>query len=133
MTILKEIWSKEGTDKEVTHTYKYILDLRNRIEETCDLAHELLQSAQTRYKKHFDRKARMRSLKIGEWALVLLPTDNNKLLMQWQGPYEVCEVVGVTDYRIRVGDTLRLFHINMLNKYTLREEVLGSVAAILDP
>ena len=133
MAILKELWSKEGTDKEVTHTYQYVLDLRNRIEETCDLAHEFLQSAQTRYKKHFDRKARMRSLKIGEWALVLLPTDNNKLFMQWQGPYEVCEVVGVTDYRIRVGDKLRLFHINMLKKYTLREEVVGSMAAILDP
>ena len=133
MAILKELWSKEGTDKEVTHAYQYFLDLRNRIEETCDLAHEFLQSAKTRYKKHFVRKARMRSLKIGEWALVLLPTDNNKLLMQWQGPCEVCEVEGVTDYRIRVGDKLRIFHINMLKKYTLREEIVGSMAAILDP
>ena len=133
MAILKELWSKEGTDTEVTHTYQYVLDLRNRIEETCDLAHEFLQSAQTRYKKHFDRKARMRSLKVGEWALVLLPTDSNKLLMQWQGPYEVQEVVGLTDYRIWVGDKLRLFHINMLKMYTLREEVVGSMAAILDP
>ena len=133
MAILKELWSKEGTDTEVTHTYQYVLDLRNRIEETCDLAHEFLQSAQTRYKKHFDRKARMRSLKFGEWALVLLPTDSNKLLMQWQGPYEVREVVGLTDYPIWVGDKLRLFHINMLKMYTLREEVVGSMAAILDP
>ena len=133
MAILKELWSKEGTDREVTHTYQYVLDLRNRIEETCDLAHEFLQSAQTRYKKHFDRKARMRSLRIGEWALVLLPTENNKLLMQWQGPYEVRETVGLTDYRIRVGDKLRLFHINMLKRYTMREEVVSSMAAVLDP
>ena len=133
MAILKELWSKEGTDREVTHTYQYVLDLRNRIEETCDLAHEFLQSAQTRYKKHFDRKARMRSLRIGEWALVLLPTENNKLLMQWQGPYEIRETVGLTDYRIRAVDKLRLFHINMLKRYTMREEVVSSTAAVLDP
>ena len=53
--------------------------------------------------------------------------------MQWQGPYEVREVVGLADYRIRVGDKLRLFHINMLKMYTLREEVVGTMAAILDP
>ena len=30
--------------------------------------------------------------------LVLLPTDHNKLLMQWKGPFEVSSVVGLNDY-----------------------------------
>ena len=34
--------------------------------------------------------------------LVLLPTDHNKLLMQWKGPFEVIAVMGLNDYRVRV-------------------------------
>ena len=31
--------------------------------------------------------------------LVLLPTNNNKLLMQWKGPYKVIERIGMNDYQ----------------------------------
>ena len=65
--------------------------------------------------------------------LVMLPTDHNKLLLRWKGPYPIMEKVGVAEYRIKIGEQLRLFHINMLRKYLDREPVLGAVAAILDP
>ena len=34
-----------------------------------------------RYNVHFDRKAKAMSLEAGDKALILLPTDSNKLLM----------------------------------------------------
>ena len=33
----------------------------------------------------------------GDKVLVLLPTDTNKLLLQWKGPYDVTRVVGPND------------------------------------
>ena len=133
MSILRDLWTKEGIDNEVITTYQYVFDLRNRIEDTCTLARENLLTAQQKYKKHFDKSARLRTMDIGERVLVMLPTDHNKLLLRWKGPYPVMEKVGVADYRIKIGEQLRLFHINMLRKYIDRESVLCGVAAILDP
>jgi len=53
----------------------------------------------------------MRELKAGDLALFLLPTAESKLLMQWRGPYTVTERVGLTDYRVRMGDTEKVCHI----------------------
>ena len=89
MEILKEIWLKErsGEEEEPTISYQYVLDLRNKIEETCEIAQRELQKASLQYKKYYDRKAKPRHLKPGDQALSLLPTDNNKLLLQWKGPF----------------------------------------------
>ena len=53
--------------------------------------------------------------------------------MQWKGPYEVVEMVGVNDYRIKIGDNHKLFHINMMKKYYERsdDDVMG-LAAIME-
>ena len=133
MSILRDLWTKEGIDNKVITTYQYVFDLRNRIEETCTLARENLLTAQQMYKKHFDKTARLRTMDVGERVLVMLPTDHNKLLLRWKGPYPIVENVGLADYRIKIGDQHRLFHVNMLRKYVDREPILCSVAAILDP
>ena len=84
MSILRDLWTKEGIDNEVITTYQFVFDLRNRIEETCTLARENLLTAQQRYKKHFDKTARLRTMDVGERVLVMLPTDHNKLLLRWK-------------------------------------------------
>ena len=53
--------------------------------------------------------------------------------MRWKGPYPIVEKVGLADYRVKIGDQHRLFHVNMLRKYVNREPILCSVAAIFDP
>ena len=55
---------------------------------------------------------------------MLLPTDHNKILMQWKGPYNVVEERGVADYRIDVDGKLKTFHANLLKKYTDREPIV---------
>ena len=59
--------------------------------------------------------------------LILLPTDHNKLLMQWQGPYEVLERVGASDYKLRVKGKIKTYHANLLKQYFPREEVTGQL------
>ena len=66
--------------------------------------------------------------------LLLLPTDGNKLLMQWKGPFEVLECRNDNNYRIQLEGRVKMFNANMLKKYTEREkrdEDVQVVAAVV--
>jgi hypothetical protein len=120
LAILKELWTKEVPDPEVKNTYQYVFDLRERLEETCKIAQEELKLASKKYKTYYDAKARKRNLRVGDKVLLLLPTDNNKLLMQWKGPFEIVEKLNSLDYRIVVGGKTKTFHANLLKLYVER-------------
>ena len=59
----------------------------------------------------------MRKLVAGDQILILLPTNHNKLIMKWTGPFDVLEKIGGTDYKLQIGNVQKVFHINMLKKY----------------
>ena len=49
-----------------------------------------------------------------------MPTDSNKLLAEWQGPYPITQRMGPVDYCVDMYDyrkRKRVFHINMLKKW----------------
>ena len=117
MAILKELWTGDVNTPETKTTYEYVLDLRNRLEETCQQAHQNLQKSARRYKMYYDRKSKSRSLNTGDRVLLLLPTERNKLLLQWKGPFQVVDVVSPTDYRIDINGKRKVFHINLLKQY----------------
>ena len=100
-TTLKELWTKEVNIPEVKTSYEYFTELHEGLENSLKLAQEELQKFQKCYKKHYDKKAKSRCLKVGEQVLILLLTESNKFLMQWRGPYTVASCVGANDYRIR--------------------------------
>ncbi len=120
MSVLKDLWSEKELDDTVKSTYQYVLDLREKLEQTCEIARENLGKASKRYAKYYDRKARDRKYAVGEKVLVLLPTDNNKLLLQWKGPYSIVDVLNAWDYKIDMKGKLKTFHVNMLKRYELR-------------
>ena len=130
-TILKELWTKEVNIPEVKSSYEYVTELRERLEDSLKLAQEELEKSQKRYKRHYDRKAKPRRLEVGDRVLILLPTDSNKLLMQWRGPYTVESRVGANDYRVKMGSKTKTYHINMLKKYISREPE-GNVVPVDD-
>ena len=43
-----------------------------------------------------------------------MPTDTNKLLMQWQGPFEVVQKEGHLDYKINMSGKVKTFYGNLL-------------------
>ena len=131
MFILKELWTKEVEATEVKNSCQYVFELREKLEDTLKIAHEELQKAQKKGKHYYDRKTKVRKFQPGDKVLVLLPTDHNKLLMQWKGPYEVSVVVGTNDYKVRVKDKLKVYHANLLKKYIEREEGLEEAAAAI--
>lgn len=130
MRILKELWTGPGEEEEYT-TYQYIFDLRNKLEDTCRLAQEKLAEAGESYRRHYDKKTKPRKLNVGDKALLLLPTDRNKLLLQWKGPFEVTKVVSATNYRVKIGNHEKTFHINLLKKYEEADDLRCDQVAAL--
>ena len=87
------------------------------IKDNCKAVTVNLETSQLSYRRHFDKKARMRTLKIGDQVLVTMPRDYNNLLMHLKGRYEVIKKGGLTNYRIQIGNNTKIFHLNMLKKY----------------
>ena len=125
LTLIRDVWI--GNDQgEVYNTYQYVSNLKNKLEETCQLVHENALEAGEKYKHYYDKKARVRYMKVGDKVLVLLPTDSNKLLLSWKGPFEITEVLNDFDYRVELaaGKT-KVFHANLLKLYEVRDEVMA--------
>ena len=64
MQILKERWTGDSDTEEMKNTYQYIVELKDRLEETCQLARESLKQSQGKYKHHYDKTARRREFKV---------------------------------------------------------------------
>jgi len=122
LTVLHELWTNENLDSDVKSLYQYVLDLRTRLEESAQLTSSHANINSKLYKAYFDRSAKARILTEGDEVLVLLPSTNNKLTMQWKGPYKVIKrhESGV-DYLVKVRGKVKLYHINMMKKYIRRE------------
>jgi len=126
--------TNEKVEPEVKTTY--VLDLKDRLQSTCELAQIELQKSQIRQKKYYDRKTKVRTFEKGDEVLVLLPTDSNKLLLQWRGPFEILERVRGDDYRVQLVGRTKTFYANMLKKYWSREHedrVYVSHAMVFEP
>ncbi|GFO27802.1 Zinc finger protein [Plakobranchus ocellatus] len=122
MHILRELWTKEIEEPDVKSSYEYILNLRERLDDTLKIAREELEKAQGWQKHYYNRTAKRRKFSVEEKVLVLLPTDSNKLLMQWKGPFEIVAIVGINDYRINMGGKEKTFHANLLKGYIARDQ-----------
>ena len=81
LDILREVWTEEESEKttEVTH----LVQMRERLEEMAGLVRANLTKAQKRQKKSYDKKVKVQPLEVGDEVLVLLPTKQNKLQLQW--------------------------------------------------
>ena len=114
MAFLRELWTDKVEDEEVRLTYDYMINLRNRLKHTCELAMKNLQKVQGKQKAYYNRQAKPRSFKVGDKVLFLLPTDSNKLLLQWRGPFEIVEVLNRVDYHVNVNGYIHTYHANIL-------------------
>lgn len=120
MVILKEFWTQEN-DAETKSTYQYVIDLQERLETTCRLAQGNQVVSKAKQKMYYDRKAKHRTLEVGDQVLVLLPKKKNKLELAFRGPYEVTKKRNNLNYLISMDGKEKLFNINLLKRYHTRE------------
>ena len=89
MAILRELWSGEVKDEQVLSTYQYVIELRERLEQTCQLARDNLKKVQFKQKTYYDKRARSRKFDVGDKVLLLLQRkvinyySNGKVRMKW--------------------------------------------------
>ena len=132
MRILKELRSNSDAESEVVSCCQHVFDLRDRLKEMFKLVNDNLTKAQARYKRNYDRKAKQGNFSKGDLVLVLLPTDKNKLLMQWKGPFEINSQIRANNYKIAMGDKLKTWHVNMLKRYFSRDTSAKSLAGSMN-
>ncbi|KAK7004546.1 hypothetical protein BgiMline_006075 [Biomphalaria glabrata] len=105
---------------EVKTVSKYVKDLQERLQDIRSLARSNLIKARKRQEKYYNRRAKERSLNVGDKVLLLLPKNTNKLQICWQGPFEVMKKVSPTNYVIKVGRKEKSYHVNLLKHYLER-------------
>ena len=132
MQILRELWSVEETDEHARLTYQYVIDLRERLEKTCKLAQDNVRRLDIKQNAFYDKRARSRKFDVGDKVLLLLPSESNKVLLQWNGPYEVLEVVNAMNYKINVKGVVNTYPANMLKLYVERQNVTSYHSAAID-
>ena len=124
LSILKELLSKEIENEEVqtAYQYMYIVYLREKLEQTCEVARSELEKSAQRYKKYADVKSENRQLFQEEDEVLLSPSDSNKLIMQWNGPIKVVQKMNPDDYKVSIKGKVKTYHASMLKKYFARSD-----------
>jgi len=64
--LLKRIWTDKDEDPEVKTLYQYVVDLRDRVEETCKMTKVELAKVQVRNRKYYNKRTCDRKLQVGE-------------------------------------------------------------------
>ena len=122
LLILKELWTGKQQNEELKSTYQYVVELKERLESTLEAAQHELRKSMARSSKYYNSKSRERKFQPGDQVLLLLPTEHNKLLVQWKGPFTVVHKLSDQDYRIDINGKLKTFHTNLLKRYISRDE-----------
>lgn len=87
------------------------------------MAEENLGYSQQKQKWAYDTQTKDK-LKQGDWVLVLIPDNNQKLLLWWQGPFQLTTKLGLVNYEVQRMNQIRKRqndHISMLEKWKSRE------------
>ncbi|XP_025089562.1 uncharacterized protein LOC112561350 [Pomacea canaliculata] len=121
LDLFADAWTEETHEVEGKPLFQYVVDLKNILQEVRAQAQENEKNATEQYRKQYDKKNTARKFTEGEEALILLPTNHNKLLMQWKGPYTIVKCQH-PDYLLDLPSGQKLYHINMLKQYHRREE-----------
>ena len=112
-------------------TYKYVQNLKKRLENTFQKANAFCEKEAIRSKQHFDRTVKCSKLLPGDLVLVRRKgfTSKHKIADKWES--EPCEIVsqhsdGLPFYTVMRNDRERTLHRNMLLPLGLRRDT-GSV------
>ncbi|XP_069988596.1 uncharacterized protein [Penaeus vannamei] len=120
LSVLRDLWEDITMRDDVRSSFQYVIELKDKLEECAKIAAQNAEISSSKFKSYFDLKSQDRKFSPGEEVLVLLPDNQNKLLMSWSGPYTVLECRNKVNYLIDEGGKQKLLHANLLKKYHRR-------------
>ena len=120
LDILYQGWAQHEFEEFDTDGWaEWLVD---RLNVWHSVARERGEHAGSQRKLDFDKKARERSLELGDKVLLRIPGKIEKLEESWAGPYLVVEKLNRVDYRIEISKgRFRVVHINNVKKFHERE------------
>lgn len=125
LALLREMWVGSPEGKEPTFVVSYVLQMRELLQKMTTLAQNHLAEAREQQKTWYDPLARERDLEFGKKLLVMLPSQESKLLAKRQGPYEIKKRLRPTTYEITLPGqdrSSRVSHVNILKERVPRPE-----------
>jgi len=99
---------------------EFILDMRERLKSTLELAESHAQEQKQKSKTWYDKRARERSFEPGQEIFAFLHLPGNRLQAKFCGPYRVLQ-----NYLIDTPNRRKLqrvCHVNLLEPYRRRDE-----------
>ena len=122
LSFLKELWTDQDDKPDEKEVYQYVIDLRNRITETCHFAQKQLSKIKDKNYRYFNERSKLRTFNPGDKVMVLNTKNETKFGFNWIGPAEILEKIGTVIYRIKFSNgNERVYHVNMLKAYKSRE------------
>ena len=120
LELLRESW-EEKVDRE--DFMDFFTKSRKNLHQALEFTKTFLNETQKVMKINYDRKAQIRSFKVGDEVMVLLPMPG-QLRAQYVGPYKVSGKLGELNYILETPDRRKkqaVCHINMLKLFVRRE------------
>ena len=130
LTVLRDLWEDPQLPPTDRDQFQYVIELRDKLDESAKIAAQNADISATRFKTYFDMKSQDRQFSVGDEVLILLPDNTHKLLMFWSGPHKILERKNKVTYLVNKDGTPKLFHANLLKRYN-RRAVVG-LAHVLD-
>lgn len=100
---------------------EYVQRLKHNIQQSNAIAREHLISRKEIYKTQYDKSVNEQVFKVGDDVQLLndfvRQGRSKKLGPQWLGPYEISEVIGDRNYRIKMGRKTKVVHADKLKSY----------------
>ncbi|XP_033739131.1 uncharacterized protein LOC117326489 [Pecten maximus] len=124
---LESIMTGEGdTPRSVVD---HIVNIREKLQDVSQVVQNNLAERKAKVKVWYDKRATERSFSPGDEVLVLLPTENAKMLAHWKGPYRVTERVNNVNYKVNVGGRRGIvtYHVNLLKRYYRAMNIVSRV------
>lgn len=119
MFVLKSHWLNDTS--ESIPVSNYVTEVRERLKTSTYLAQDNVAKAQSRQRKYYNKSARNVNYHEGSLVLVMTPIGINKNKAKWLGPFEVIRKQGPVNYVIRVNDSEKTYHVNLLKPYYERQ------------
>ena len=91
------------------------------MEVVRDIAQQNEEREKRAQKHYHDRKLVERKFEVGDFVLVFRPTQKNKLLNEWQGPFIVTKQITEVTYQVDTGASgkrHKTFHVNAMKSWT---------------
>ncbi|GFY76859.1 retrovirus-related Pol polyprotein from transposon opus [Trichonephila inaurata madagascariensis] len=101
-----------------------------KLRKAHEIASETAEATQNNYASYYDLLSREKQFKVGDKALVLLPSSTHKLMKTWIGPATIIEITRPYSSKVELDDGgIRELHFNKLRPYIAR---VGQVGLIFD-